>query len=393
MQKSYINTPEGTRDRLFHECRDRRSAQSAITTLFKQRGYSEVVTPEVEYYDLFQRAGDPLPQEAMLKIIDRSGKIMVMRPDCTIPIARVAATKLAGSTFPQRLYYNQTIFRSDAAHVGLESEIAQCGIELIGAPGLRGDVEVLSMAVDTLEASGLENYHIELGHSDFFGALTRQLRLDQEVAETIRLYIQEKNFAGLDAYLDQLGKEKDLEAVRRLPRLFGEYPVLDEAEALLGEGEPKEIIEYLRSLYQVLSRAGRGDRIHFDLGMVSRLDYYTGVIFRGYARGAGRNVLSGGRYDQLLGYFGQERPATGFAIHVDDLADCLPHVTLAKTETVIHFSPDRLRDATALVVELPNGTAELSPYAEEAESLALAAQKGAKSLVVMTGQETREVTV
>ena len=89
-----INTPEGTRDRLFAECRDRRRVQSALTAQFRRRGYAEVSTPEVEFYDLFLQSGNPMPQEAMLKLIDRSGKIMVMRPDCTAPIARVAATKL-----------------------------------------------------------------------------------------------------------------------------------------------------------------------------------------------------------------------------------------------------------------------------------------------------------
>ena len=98
-----VNTPEGTRDRLFSECLERRQVQRALTDLFQRRGYGEVITPEVEYYDLFIQSGNPLPQEAMLKLIDRSGRIMVMRPDCTTPIARVAATKLKSVPLPQRL--------------------------------------------------------------------------------------------------------------------------------------------------------------------------------------------------------------------------------------------------------------------------------------------------
>ena len=99
-----INTPEGTRDRLFSECLERRQVQSALVELFRRRGYTEVITPEVEFYDLFVQSGNPIPQESMLKIIDRSGKIMVMRPDCTAPIARVAATTLKRLALPQRLY-------------------------------------------------------------------------------------------------------------------------------------------------------------------------------------------------------------------------------------------------------------------------------------------------
>ena len=109
--RSIINTPEGTRDRLFAECRGRRRVRQALTGLFQGRGYGEVSTPEVEFYDLFLQSGSPLPQEAMLKIIDRGGRIMVMRPDCTTPIARVAATKLKNLPLPQRLYYDQLLFR------------------------------------------------------------------------------------------------------------------------------------------------------------------------------------------------------------------------------------------------------------------------------------------
>ena len=107
--KYRINTPEGTRDRLFAECRERRQVQRELTALFQRRGYAEVSTPEVEFYDLFLQSGNPMPQESMLKIIDRSGKIMVMRPDCTTPIARVAATKLKALPLPQRLFYDQPV--------------------------------------------------------------------------------------------------------------------------------------------------------------------------------------------------------------------------------------------------------------------------------------------
>ena len=143
-----IHTPEGTRDRLFSECRERRQVQSALTKLFQCRGYAEISTPEVEFYDLFLQSGNPMPQESMLKIIDRSGKIMVMRPDCTTPIARVAATKLKAVPLPQRLYYDQTVFRSGQEHKGGSSEIAQCGVELIGAAGQKADLEMIAMAVD-----------------------------------------------------------------------------------------------------------------------------------------------------------------------------------------------------------------------------------------------------
>ena len=155
-----INTPEGTRDRLFSECLERRQVQSALVELFRRRGCTEVITPEVEFYDLFVQSGNPIPQEAMLKIIDRSGRIMVMRPDCTAPIARVAATKLKHLPLPQRLYYQQTVFRDRLAHAGGSREIAQCGVEMIGAVGEKADLEMVAMAVDALRCCEIGRAHV-----------------------------------------------------------------------------------------------------------------------------------------------------------------------------------------------------------------------------------------
>ena len=226
--RSIINTPEGTRDRLFAECRGRRRVRQALTGLFQGRGYGEVSTPEVEFYDLFLQSGSPLPQEAMLKIIDRGGRIMVMRPDCTTPIARVAATKLKNLPLPQRLYYDQTVFRSGDAHRGGSSEIAQCGVELIGAAGARADLEVVALAVDALRSCGLTDFHVELGHAGFFRNLAARMEMDEDEVERMRALIEGKNFAALNDLLEPYGDRPACQALRRLSRLFGGVEVLDE---------------------------------------------------------------------------------------------------------------------------------------------------------------------
>ncbi len=279
-----INTPEGTRDRLFAECAERRRVQQALTGLFSKEGYAEISTPELEYYDLFVQSGDPLPQESFLKVVDRSGKIMVMRPDCTVPIARVAATRLKAVPLPQRLYYDQTVFRSEQAHRGGSSEIAQCGVELIGVAGHEADVELIALGVEALKAASLRSFHIELGHVGLYRGVTdRALRA-------------------------------------RLSRMFGSVEVLDEARALLGE---RPELDYLRRLHAALEERGCGGYIRFDLGLVHRIEYYTGVVFRGYVEGAGASVLSGGRYDSLVEKFGRPAPAIGFSVDVDAVCACL----------------------------------------------------------------------
>ena len=386
--RSTIHTPEGTRDRLFAECRARRRARQALTELFQSRGYGEVSTPEVEFYDLFLQSGSPLPQEAMLKIIDRGGRIMVMRPDCTTPIARVAATKLKSLPLPQRLYYDQTVFRSGDAHRGGSSEIAQCGVELIGAAGAKADLEMVALAVDALRACGLTGFHVELGHAGFFKDLAARMEMDEDEVERMRALIEGKNFAALNDLLEPYGDRPACKALRRLSRLFGGVEVLDEAEALAGS---HPALTYLRDLYRELEAAGYGTWIRFDLGLVHQIDYYTGVVFRGYADGAGNAVLSGGRYDGLTAAFGRSAPATGFAVDADAVAGCLPPEESPRLELLVHFEAGQLSWALSALEGAAGGRRELSPCGTLEETMALARERGAAGVLTLENGAERLV--
>ena len=377
--KYTINTPEGTRDRLFAECQERRQVQAKLTRLFRQRGFLEVSTPDTEFYDLFALSGSAIPQERMLKVGDPSGKICVMRPDSTTPIARVAATKLKALPLPQRLYYDQTVYRSNPAHNGGSREIPQCGVELIGALGKKADLEIIVTAIDALRACGAARFHVELGHAGFFRDLAARMELGEEKQEEMRELIEGKNFAALNKLLAPYEGNPACTALNRLSRLFGGAEVLDEAEKLAGR---TEAVDYLRGLYDELSAAGYGPYVRFDLGMVHQIDYYTGVVFRGYVEGAGDAVLSGGRYDNLVGVFGREAQATGFAVDVDAVARTLPELTLPALRTVVHFEPGYLAQALEAVDSRPAGTCELSPCRTLTSTRNLAREKGAQNIVI-----------
>jgi len=385
-----VNTPEGTRDRLFAECQERRQVQEKLTRLFRQRGFWEVSTPDTEFYDLFARSGSAIPQERMLKVGDPSGKICVMRPDSTTPIARVAATKLKALPLPQRLYYDQTVYRSNPAHNGGSREIPQCGVELIGALGKKADLEIIATAIDALRCCGASRFHVELGHAGFFRDLAGRLELEEEQIEQLRRIIEGKNFATLNAWLSPHKGKPACSALERLCRLFGGPEVLDEAQTLAG---PTEAVDYLRQLYDELSAAGYGAYVRFDLGMVHQIDYYTGVVFRGYVEGAGDAVLSGGRYDNLVGVFGRDTQATGFAVDVDAVARTLPETALPKLRTIVHYEPGYLAQALAAVDSRPAGTCELSPCRTLESSRNLARDKGAREVLVLDKDGERLVQV
>lgn len=385
------NTPEGTRDRLFGECVERARVQSCLTALFDQRGYTEIMTPDVEFYDVFTLAGNSIPQESMLKLVDRSGRLLVLRPDSTTPIARVAATKLKDMVLPRRFYYNQIKYRSSAGNKGERGEIPQVGVELIGASGQKADLEMIAAAVDAIRCCGVERFHVEIGHAGIFSSFMEGLPLDEDTAEQVRSLMEDKNFAALNDLLDRWSDSAAVAAVKRLAYLFGGAEVLDEAEELLGRSDAA--IEHLRSLYECFQSAGYGDYIRFDLGMVHPIDYYTGVIFRGYVEGAGTAVLSGGRYDKLCAAFGRSAEAIGFAVDVDAVAACLPSVEVPRVETVIHYESHQLARALAIVDALPQGSSELSPCLRLESTLNLAREKGIETVLVLDENGERRICV
>jgi len=309
-------TPEGTRDALFAECTLRRQIENRLHGLFTARGYSEIITPTVEFYDVFNRDSQPFPMEQMYKLTDAKGRLMVLRPDNTVPIARVCATRLREAALPLRLCYNQNIYVISPSLKGRDDEISQAGIELIGSDSRMADLEVIAAAVDALQACGGE-YSLELGNAAFFRELMNNLPADDSQKQMIRDCIESKNYPALNDLLDTVPESDAAKVLRKLPRLFGGEEVFARAAALCTGGKFPAILDELHTLYTAVKQFAGKDRVRVDLGMMHRTDYYTGMILRGYLSGYGEEILSGGRYNKLIAEFGYDVPATGFAVNID----------------------------------------------------------------------------
>lgn len=323
MLKNKLIAPEGTRDILFEDCTARRKVESKIKSLFESRGFSEVITPGIEFYDVFSSEAHGIPQETMYKLVDSKGRLLALKPDLTMPIARLAATRLRDQVRPLRLFYSQNIYTITPALTGRSDEIPQIGVEIIGAGGKRTDLEVLVLALEALQSCNLDDFRLEIGHIGFFSTLIRKLNLDADQTEEIRTLIQNKNYPALNDMLDRMEDKKTAASLKKLPALFGGEEVLDEAAEALDCPEVAPYLDALRSLYQSLSELGLGERVSLDLGIVNRTDYYTGIVFKGYIEGLGTTALQGGRYDTLLSDYGKEEPAIGFSINVDAVAKVL----------------------------------------------------------------------
>ncbi|MBQ1536142.1 MAG: ATP phosphoribosyltransferase regulatory subunit [Ruminococcus sp.] len=390
MKKNDLITPEGTRDLLFDECIARREAEQMLNTLFTQTGYSEVVTPGIEFYDLFSSSTRHFKQENMYKLVDSKGRIIVMRPDSTIPIARLAASRLKDTGFPLRLFYNQSVYENNALLKGRSDEITQAGIELLGGENKkRADYEALSIAVEALSGFDSENFRLEIGHIGYFKTLMDKLDVDSDVKEDIRTLISTKNYPVLNDLLDDIGDTKVVNALKQLPRLFGGVDVLDRAAALYTDDKISDILDNLREVFNGLSSLGYEGKISLDLGIVSHIDYYTGIVFRGYLSTIGEAVLKGGRYDNLVGEFGRQCNAVGFGVNVDSAAK---HMIIcgnskkAETSQVLVFGKAGHEvDAMRYVLDLQNKgiRAENSLFDSREESEEYAKKHGIKELAVI----------
>ena len=320
MKRFDLITPEGTRDLLFEDCAAVRAVETRLQNSFKAKGYSEVITPGLEFYDVFNMKSRYFPQESMYKLVDNKLRLMVVRPDSTMPIARMTATRLREQELPIRLCYSQSVYRSKPSMRGRSDEIRQTGIELIGSASKRAELEILSNALEVLSSFQTEGFRLELGHIGFFKAMIEKLDCDSDTAENIRSLIEVKNYPALNDLLDTVGDSEAARALKQLTRLFGGEEVFEEAAKLYSDPQADAVLAELKETYERANALGYKGMITIDLGLVNRMDYYTGTVIKGYIEGCGDAVLSGGRYDKLLSEFGYDVPAAGFAVNVDAVA-------------------------------------------------------------------------
>ncbi|MBE6844638.1 MAG: ATP phosphoribosyltransferase regulatory subunit [Ruminococcus sp.] len=334
MKKYDLITPEGTKDLLFDECIIRQSVQKKIHNIFNQRGYNELITPAVEFYDVFNHNSEYFPQEKLFKLTDSKGRLIALRPDNTIPIARIVATRLKETPLPMRLYYNQSVFNMAPSLKGRRTQTMQTGIELIGSSAEMADLEVISTAIEVLASSASKSFSLEIGDVRLFRELVNKLDTDDENKEIIRNYIETKNYPALNDFLDSIGKNEITHALKKLPRLFGGEEIFEKTSKLFSDEKIDAILSNLKDLYKKISKIIGSGTLTVDLGMVNRTDYYTSVIIKGYLEGYGDEVLSGGRYDKLIRDFGYDVPAVGFAVNVDAFTDVEIKNTAVESKTV-----------------------------------------------------------
>ena len=313
-------TPEGVRDLLPGLARQKRELEGKTQEIFGRWGYREVATPAFEYSANFVAEMKADLEDKVYRFPDERGRALVLRPDFTLPLARVAATHLAEGPKPLRLCYGGSIYRYANAQQGKQRELTQAGVELIGTASANADAEVMALAADVLQAVGLQEFTLCLGHAGFLETLLAALGVSAEDRDNILDYFDKKDFVSLKELVESLTlSQGSKDAILRVPHLRGGKEVLQTAAALIPAGEATESLTVLAQVWDVLEDYGVTQFVTLDLGLVRMMDYYTGIVFEGYTGGLGYPICGGGRYDQLLENFGPDLPAVGFALNIDHL--------------------------------------------------------------------------
>lgn len=315
-----LHTPEGVRDIYGIECTRKFEIESRICDVFHSYGFEDIETPAYEFFDIFNKERGSVASKEMFKFFDRYNNTMVLRPDITPQIARNAAKYFGGEKGPIKLCYKGKTFVNHSDYQARLKETTQMGVELIAEPSVDADAEVVSMLIQSLLACGLKEFYVEIGQIQFFKGLVEEAGISPEVEAQLRSLIQDKNFFGVEDLLkSQNIDDRIAEVLLKLPQLFGSVEILDKALSLTSNEKAQDAIARLKSLYDILKIYGYEKYISFDLGMLSNLGYYTGIIFKAYTYGTGEFIANGGRYDRLIRQFGCDRPSVGFSITVDYL--------------------------------------------------------------------------
>ena len=348
-----LHTPEGVRDIYNVECGKKLALENRLKKTLHLFGYHDIQTPTFEYFDVFRKEIGTIPSKDLYKFFDKEGNTLVLRPDITPSIARVAATLFGEEDLPIRLCYTGNTFINHSNNQGRLREVTQMGAELIGDDSVEADAEMLAMVIESMQAIGLKEFQLSVGHLGFFQSLIEDAALDEEARERVVELINNRNYFGVEEYLDSIMvKRSSKEAFAALGNLVGGVEVLAKAKNIAPNSSGIMAVKRLEKIYDILALYGVEKFVTFDLSMTGNYGYYTGIIFRGYTFGTGDAVVKGGRYDHLLEKFGKTSASIGFASVIDELMNALIRqkirIVYTRKNAIILYDESRARDAIRL---------------------------------------------
>ncbi|MDX5781813.1 ATP phosphoribosyltransferase regulatory subunit [Clostridioides difficile] len=286
-----------------------------IDKLFLDEEYFQIEPQLFEEYDEFTTINNKIPEESMVKVVNR--KVMVLRADITTSIIKSLVPRWEDG-LKLKLFYNSSIYKNKNT-VGIK-EIRQIGCEYLGEASVEADREVVKLALKILEKYN-NNFILEVGSSKYIHGLLEELNLNKNCENQIKNLLYTKNTHELKVYIEELKIKREVkELLSNILSLQGNlYNVIEKSNKFYCNNKMKQALEELKQVNNLIEECNFLDKARFDLSMITMLDYYEGIMFRGYYPNSYKEILSGGRYDSLTKEYGKEIPAIGFTLSVDEL--------------------------------------------------------------------------
>ncbi|HET7522034.1 MAG TPA: ATP phosphoribosyltransferase regulatory subunit [Bacillales bacterium] len=340
--------PHGMRDTLPALYETKAWLRKQMMEGIQRWGYRFVETPALEYYDTVGTAA-AIEEGQLFKLLDQDGKTLVLRPDMTAPIARIAASSLKDEAYPLRMAYDASVFRAQKREGGHPAEFEQIGVELIGDGSAGADAEIIALMIHVLKQAGLRQFQAAVGHIGYINTLLAENVDSKERANGLRRLLYEKNVVGFRRAVEELNLSGNgRERLLALLDLRGGRKKLNTAAQLIDDPRGKKMLSDLTALMDILDSYGVGQHIKLDFTLVSHMDYYTGIVFEGYNGSVGFPLASGGRYDELLGRFHRPAPATGFGVFFDRLVEAVGPIGEKPSSCCILYTENHREEAIAL---------------------------------------------
>lgn len=323
-KNNLLHTPDGVRDIYGKEYDNIKFVRKTISDVISSYGYTDIQTPSFEYFDVFSKEVGTIPSRELYKFFDKENETLALRPDFTPSIARCAAKYFMDDDRTLRFSYIGSTFQNISSLQGKYCEVTQEGVELIGDGSVQADAEMVSLLIESLIKTGLENFRVSIGEVDYFKGLCTEAKLSLEDESDLRDLISSKNPIAASDLLSKLDISDEMrDKLLRITDTFADHSMLSELAGSAGNDISRNAIERLSKLFELLKIRGYDRYVSFDLGMLSKYQYYTGIVFKAFALGAGSPIAMGGRYDSLLSYFGKDAAAVGFVILPDEVEKLL----------------------------------------------------------------------
>lgn len=396
MINNKLHTTAGVKDYLPAECALKNEIEAKIKAVFDSYNYKCVITPTFEYIEVYDGMGG-VDSRRMYKFLDRDGSILALRPDVTPAIARIAATAYDKEELPFRFSYVGNAFRYNESYQGKLREFTQAGAELIGVNSIEADAEVITLAINSLLAVGIEDFRVDIANVDFLKGVLEEAQLAPELSEAVIDSVVGKDYVGVSKLTGGLDISDSLKTLfNDLPLLIGDVKVLDTAKSLVNNVKSLKAIDYMGKLYKLLEGCGYAKYISFDLSVTGHFDYYTGIVFRAYTRGTGFSVIDGGRYDKLVGSYGAAYPAVGLAVKINDVMSVLSADKVKSADVLVAYNESGRLSAIRMADEMrkKGNIAELSLLGSDIDqNRAYAAKRNIKTLLYLDGDSCQVINI